>query len=790
MKKKNMEDTKDKIQEEVAAEETVKDATTERKVTFRKIKIKKAKAPKSKKVKKAADTQAVSASGKPLQKFGATVSAFGRKVAQAVKKASAKAKEDRENGKPGAFQNHHVLRVFGSMKLQVKLTASFLVIVVMMIILGVISYKQASTTVLNNYKANAQGTNDAVGLYANSTCESVTARIGEYINSPYFKDYYTKYYKDEAKGFKSYKEVTGGLTDLRGSVDQIYNLYVMGENGKIAASVKSVVTKPLYSTFTESEWGKWFEENPDKDKFWTVNHKELDDVLASKDGGYGLTLIRKFIKGKGYILIDLHRSVTDDIIKQLGFGEGSISALVSPDGREVFHSKMDMKDYEGVFVSNETIQKALKGEAATGTSEYVEIAGKSYLMMYSPIGNTGVLLCSAIPQKLILQEVAPLRMIIILFTILAAIIAMVIGTMIASSISREVRRMQKNIAKVANGDFVVEFTTRRQDEFKDLTDSMNLMLQKVRELFKDMKGFGEEVIRAATDVSKGTDNILTSTKNINRAIEEVATGVVHQAGDTESGIVQMTQLSGGIQMVRENTDQMGMVTAQAMQSVETGKDKVHDLTVKANDTRTITQQLVDDIEQVQSKSNNIGSIINTINEIAEQTNLLSLNASIEAARAGEHGRGFSVVAEEIRKLADQSKLSGKQIQAIVKDIQTTTGKTTKTAEETEVNMELQSKVLQETIEVFGQISRCVEQLVTGFQDILRQLEMNDEQKECVMDSMRNISSVAEQTAASAEEVTATTSQQLEAIYTLNEEAEFLMSKAKELDESMQKFITE
>ena len=77
-------------------------------------------------------------------------------------------------------------------RLQVKLTASFLLIVVLMIVLGVISYRQASDTILNNYRANAQGTNDAVGLYAGSACESISARVMEFINTASFKDYYTR----------------------------------------------------------------------------------------------------------------------------------------------------------------------------------------------------------------------------------------------------------------------------------------------------------------------------------------------------------------------------------------------------------------------------------------------------------------------------------------------------------------------------------------------------------------------------------------------------------------------
>lgn len=674
--------------------------------------------------------------------------------------------------------------------LQIKLTASFLLIVVLMIVLGIISYQQASDTILNNYKANAQGTNDAVGLYANSTCESITARVKEFMNNADFKDYYSKYYNDEAKSYTYYKEINASTTDLRSSVKQIYNLFSFGEYGKVVSTVSTAATQPIYNTFLESELGKTFAEQPDLSQTWTVGHPDMDTVLTEKADAYGMSFVSRFIKGNGYTIVDLHRSVTDDIIDQLRFGEGSVSALVSPDGRELFHSKADVKSFEGVFRSSPFIQNALSGEPATVQSEYVTITGNTYLMLYSPIGNTGILLCSAIPEKIILQEVSSLRLIIILFTVIAGIAAMVIGTMISASISLEVKKIQKNIATVANGDFTVKFRTKRKDEFKDLNDSMNRMLLKIRDLFTDMKGFGKEVIRAAEDVSAGTDHILTSTREIGSAIEDVTGGAVNQVENMESGISKMTQLSAGIQSVRENTDQMESVTDQALQSVQAGRDKVSNLAHRTNDTREITRLLVSDIEQVQKQSDNIDSIIISINEIAEETNLLSLNASIEAARAGEHGRGFSVVAEEIRKLADQSKASGTRIQEIVREIQDTTSQTAKTAEETERNMAVQETVLQETIDVFTQISQCVEQLVAGFRDVLNQLENNDAQKDCVMDSMKNISTVSEKTADAAKEVTSTSEKQLDAICVLNEEAELLMNKAKELEESMKRFITE
>lgn len=150
-------------------------------------------------------------------------------------------------------------------------------------------------------------------------------------------------------------------------------------------------------------------------------------------------------------------------------------------------------------------------------------------------------------------------------------------------------------------------------------------------------------------------------------------------------------------LVNQNTLKMQQSAQTAIETSSKGKTYIAELNEKSAQTVHITNVLAENIDDVQSRSEDIGSIVDTINAIAEQTNLLSLNASIEAARAGEHGRGFSVVAEEIRKLADQSMQAGNQIKEIVDNIQNTTVVTTESAKEAEVLMHDQVENIESTV---------------------------------------------------------------------------------------------
>lgn len=219
-----------------------------------------------------------------------------------------------------------------------------------------------------------------------------------------------------------------------------------------------------------------------------------------------------------------------------------------------------------------------------------------------------------------------------------------------------------------------------------------------------------------------------------------------------------------------------------------GRIIVDELNKKSETTVSITKILVENINDVQEQSSAIEGFVDTINSIAKQTNLLSLNASIEAARAGENGRGFMVVAEEIRKLADESMQAGKNIKKIVESILATTEKTTESAREAETIVFEQAGALQETIEVFGEINQCVEILVNGLKDIADNMQMMSGEKEQVQNSISHISIVTEQAAVATEEITSTLDKQVKIVSDLAKNVELLKQEADALDQSISRFV--
>ena len=681
------------------------------------------------------------------------------------------------------------------------LLVAFMVPVVLMIALGVVSYRTASSGIVDKYKESAQSTVSAVGDYFNLVCTNISNKALEMITNSDVGDYYDKYYgKQESKALETFRSAKSDIGNAKSTNKNIYSCTVIPEGGAYLSTLSGGMTETPMADFSNTAEGQYFVANSTQRNRWMGYQTYLDDNMQSKQEKYAMVYYQKFSKSDAYLVMSLDISVAEKMLGEIDFGKGSVKALVTADGREVAFEQKTDNPAEADAASDEEEEAADAKQWFVGSDFYestkeaeepgymdVKINGKKYVYIYTPVGNTKAMICTLIPQSNVLGQVGSIKYITIFMVILAAGAALVTGFVISTGISKAVREMSGGLAKVAQGDLTQDFTTKRQDEFKELTGSLNAMIESMRGLMRDMKQFGSKVTGLAENVSDKTGAINTSMQDIARAMDEVAGGVQGQAEDTESSNENMISFSENITTVTEKTSHMGQTADKAIEAVEQGRVIVQELSGKSDTTVSLTRVLVDDIDAVQKNSEEIKSFVDVINSIAGQTNLLSLNASIEAARAGEAGRGFAVVAEEIRKLADQSKESGNKIHEIVKKIGETADKTTASAREAESMVNEQARALQETVNVFGMIQDCVGELVEGIRLITQRLEESMLEKDKVENSLQNIASVSEEVAASTQEVTATLGEQVSVVQTLKEEVELLRSDALELDKSIEKF---
>jgi methyl-accepting chemotaxis protein len=288
-------------------------------------------------------------------------------------------------------------------------------------------------------------------------------------------------------------------------------------------------------------------------------------------------------------------------------------------------------------------------------------------------------------------------------------------------------------------------------------------------------------------VTTSAGELLTGTKEITTAIEEIEHGVVQQAEDSEVCLRQMDNLSEKINMVSENSNKIAKIADETNTIVDSGMEALNVLRTNVESTVEITTKVIEEINELKHSSMAISKIIDAINEIADQTNLLSLNASIEAARAGEAGKGFSVVADEIRKLADQSVASVNEIRIIVDDINVKTNGTVAIAKRAEDVVEVQGKSLEEAGKVFDEIQTKFGMLMSDLDEITSGIDTIAEAKTQTIDSIQSISAVSQETAAASEQVTETANRQLAQVEELNKAATDLSANSADLAEAMNLF---
>lgn len=669
-------------------------------------------------------------------------------------------------------------------KLKNKLIGAFLVPVALIILLGVTSYQLARTNLIREYRNSASSTMSAMGMYCELLCKNVENKANELTSSDAVQTYYKKYGgKTDSKAMEAYRSAQSVIKTGLVSSKDVQNYLLFAAKGNSMSSSAGSAPADFYTQYLESTDGSAFAAEKNRLGMWSGTHALVSETMGVAEDSYAIYYTHRMVKGDGFLLIDIRK---DSILDVLGLmtDEGAVSALLTPDGREIRGDGQT----ETMFLGQSFTDRILS--ANEFGSEMTDIGGSDNLLLYTPVGNTGLVLCGAIPEATILKTADTIGKITIVIVVLAILISLLIGSVLAGNISGEVGRLITNMEQISQGNLATRFSSKRRDEFGKLTVGMTNMLESIRVIISDMKQFCIRVGASSADVSTAAAQMDESIRGINEAMAQVAEGVVNQAAQMETGLTKMNELSQELNLVSQGAQEIRTNSDSAIEAVRSGEQMVADLSEKAQAATQIARSLVGDIEQVNASSADISSFMEVINSLAGQTNLLSLNASIEAARAGEAGRGFAVVAEEIRNLSEETRQAGERINQIVADIQKTTQNTTESAKRAEEFLQAQSESIEGTVGVLHNIASNVEALVAVLSVVTERIDTMVTEKDEVLDVIESIAAFSEEEAASTEQITSNVNVQACQAKQLLDEAVGLEESVRELEKSMNHFIVE
>lgn len=376
----------------------------------------------------------------------------------------------------------------------------------------------------------------------------------------------------------------------------------------------------------------------------------------------------------------------------------------------------------------------------------------------------------------------------ITIALIALLVAIVCALYITRNIAKPVNALKEAASTIAQGDLTEpDIIVNSKDEIHSLAESFNTMKKSLQSLIANVMSNVEQTTAAAEELTASTDEVATASQDVAKQLEMITEGA-HSAAETgKESAVAVEETASSVQMIASSTQEVhgGAIEAQtvAKQGHQTLRTTFKQLKV-IQESSTDTKEKIRKLSQ---QSEKIGNITKVITAITDQTNLLALNAAIEAARAGEHGKGFAVVADEVRKLAEESKKSAEQIVRLTDIIQKDTVDVEQAVELTVSNVNDGVDLIHEAQQSFNAILTSVDTMAQKVEQVSAATQEVSAASEEVAASVQEMAQAADMAASSTETVAAATEEQAATIGEINSVAKSLTSNAIQLQEQVQKF---
>ncbi|MDR3591688.1 MAG: methyl-accepting chemotaxis protein [Negativicutes bacterium] len=502
-----------------------------------------------------------------------------------------------------------------------------------------------------------------------------------------------------------------------------------------------------------------------------------------------------------------------EIIRKLRFDNGNYFWVDTTQGVNVVllgrdqegKSRYEAKDAKGfTFVKDGFIANGMKPEG--GYTDYwfakpnqtEQLPKRAYTMLFKPynwVVGTGNWTddIDGFVQKKTQEQSAQLKtkiMLDIMFCLLALGLSAILAFYLGSSLVRPFLVMRNRTAKMADGDYSQDIEAvflRRNDEFGDMAKAFDVLNQSMKKVIRNIMQATEQVSASSEELTASAEQSAQASDQVAVVIGEVAAGAEKQLKAVDETAATVEQMSVNIQQIADNANTLAGKSAKSASEAQEGSKAVEKAIAQMGQIEDTVARSAKVVAKLGERSKEIGQIVDTIAGIAGQTNLLALNAAIEAARAGEQGRGFAVVAEEVRKLAEQSQEAAKQIAGLISEIQGDTDSAVVAMNEGTNEVRVGTEVVNDAGQTFGRIFVSFNEVTAQIREISAAIQQMAGGSKQIVASVKDIDAISKATASQSQTVSAATEEQSATMAEIAVSSQALARMAEDLTKAVSQF---
>ncbi len=644
------------------------------------------------------------------------------------------------------------------LSLKKKLIFSFLALLIIpTLLVGVVSYQSAGKQISEEQQASAT---ESVRMLNTNITNMIEPKVKDV---QYFSKKLNQSYLQEGK-----------ITELTSLFHEYANMHPEVELIYMGTSDGRLLDEPAqkYPSGFDPRTRTWYKKALDNKNQVSITAP----YITQSTGDIVVTITQALPDGSGVIGLDLNISTLSTITNDIRIGETGFASLL--DSHKIYIAQPDKKS--GAEATESYITKIYEQDSGT-------IIEKDRQLQFVTNELTGWKVVGTMFTAEAAKAAASTFNINLIIIAVSIIVGLIFMLFMIKSIVNPINRLKQSAIKISEGDLTAFIDIHSKDEIGQLGEAFIAMKVNLKKLIRNVDQSSQHVQTSAYGLSANAKQNIAASEQVTEAMQQVAINTEKQTTGIDQNAVSIEEIAKGVVDVADSSMQVSDLSSHAIKLAEEGGQAVEQTVNQMISIHESVTQSDTMIKSLYDRTKEIGSILEMISAISDQTNLLALNAAIEAARAGEHGKGFAVVADEVRKLAEQSHLSAEQISALITGIQQDTGKSVQTMIKASADVQDGLQLTEDTSTKFASIIKSLHDIAPKMEDISASAQEMSAVVEEVSATAIALTDHAKLNTAASEGVAASTEQTLSSMQEMAAASKALLDMADELQSYVNHF---